>query len=43
MEQTEELYNLSRLIIERAYPKDTDMTPELLIDIIRKKVEEVFA
>lgn len=36
------LTRLAETIIERAFPKDTDMTPEKLVDVLTEKINEVF-
>jgi hypothetical protein len=36
-----QLHHLASLIIDRAFPKDTDMTTEKLCQIIKTKVDEI--
>lgn len=43
MEENAELLNLSCLIIERAFPKDTDMTPERLLLVLKEKIEKLYS
>lgn len=40
-ELNRELYRLASLVIERAFPKDTEMTPAKLVGIIEEKLVSV--